>query len=160
MMRNKLQAIAIPTFEPMTWKWRVYVPPGRQFSLHSIIRPVSDSNLPTGGNSCGPIPAGEHLMTIALRKNESKENQWQWIVRCGGIECGPGLEGENAKWIEMPSNFAANAAGQKHLAIVEPGKPLEMLRYRSFPRTQTGGPLTGVGDGILVWIRDDGPGKP
>jgi hypothetical protein len=156
--RNKLQAIAIRTLEPMTWKWRVYIPPGRKFNLHHEIRGVADNNLPDRGSFCGPIPAGEQIMTVALRKDQAKDDEWQWIVKCGSCECGPVLTGRYAAWINRPSNVAANWAGQHQPTIAPPDRPLEMLRYRSFPLLGVGQgsqSLTGVGDGILVWIQEN-----
>ncbi len=158
--RDKLQAVAIRTLEPMTWKWRVYIPQGRKFNLHHEIRGVADNNLPNRGSFCGPTPTGEQIMTIALRKNQAKDDEWQWIVQCGSCLCGPILTGANAAWINRPSNVTANWAGQIQPSIAPAGKPLEMFRYRSFPMSAVGqGPtsLSGVGDGILVWIQEDQP---
>jgi hypothetical protein len=153
--RNKLQAIAIPTFEPMTWKWRIYVPPDRQFMIWDEINGVSDDNLPQRGSGCS-IGPGEQVLTIALKKDEST-GLWRWVEKSETVNCGPILPPQLANWIERPSNITARYAGEKEAVLAEPGQALELLRYRSFPRYDDGKSheLTGVGDGILVWIRED-----
>jgi hypothetical protein len=124
--RDRLHAIAVPTVEPMTWKWRIYVPPSRSFSVNFIIHPVSDSNLPEKGSSFGSLRPGEQTMTIALRKNESKTDQWNWIIQCGDHTGGPVLEGKHAQWISRASNSTSNGVAGNGQIVVEPGKPLEV----------------------------------
>ncbi len=153
--RNKLQAISIPTLEPMTWKWRVYVPPGRTFMLWSEINGVSDSNLPQRGSGCS-IGPGEQVVTIALRKDESK-GTWNWVEKTGTTICGPILPPSLSKWIDRPSSIVERHAGATQVEMAETGMPLELLRFRSFPLPKDGGPtsLSGIGDGILVWIAEE-----
>lgn len=74
--RDKLQAIAIPTLDPMTWKWRLYVPPAQPFWINFTIVGVSDTNLPATGEGCGPLVPGEQIVTVALRKDESATDRW------------------------------------------------------------------------------------
>jgi hypothetical protein len=159
--RDKLQAIAIPTIEPMTWKWRLYIPPGRLFWIDSEINGVSDANIPARGSGCS-LQSGEQVLTVALRKDESTGN-WQWIEHCGSTMCGPVLTPQQGKWIERPSNINVNSAAQKWQVVVQPHEPLELLRYRSFPFPKPNQPgpasLSGVGDGILIWIREENPSK-
>ena len=161
--RDKLQAIAIPTLDPMTWKWRLYVPAGQTFWINFIIVGVSDTNIPAAGDSCGPLVPGEQIVTVALRKDESATDRWRWIIRCGNLETGPVLEGKLAEWIPRPSNINANFAGYKGQTGAVSHQPLELLRYRSFPFPQPNKPgpteMSGPADGILIWIREEPAGK-
>jgi hypothetical protein len=146
--RDRLHAIAIPTLESMTWRWRVFVPAGRQFMINYIIEFIDDTGLPLAGSGCS-LQSGEQVLTIALRKNGAT-GDYDWVIKCGPTTCGPSLDARRSQWIDSkPTRSSWQVSEQVN---VPPGKPLEILRYRALPFGTTGAPMPA--DGILVWISE------
>src|SRR5262249_4060614 len=74
---RKIYAISVnsPPAAPNAWKWRFYLPPGRQYWLHTIVGLVSDKGYDNdnGFKSSTVLDCGEHVLEIAVAKNDDGE---------------------------------------------------------------------------------------
>jgi hypothetical protein len=155
---HKVHAVRMQTLEPMTWKWNVYIPNGREIHLRAGTKLDKRSFGDSG------IEAGNHTITVALRRNHL--NEWKLILADVGGNSnyqGPGdwqigISDELAKRIEGP-NYASSS-GVTGNAAAEPGIDLELLRYRMELYAENGPVrvandfLQGPHEGILIWITE------
>jgi hypothetical protein len=147
---HKLHAVALPTLEDNTWKWRVYVPAGRNFAVtaNSGVIPPTGESQGTSTSKSG-LSAGEQTITVVLRPNN--EGKWGWIIATGSTT--GHLQAPSGKKLNGRKSSASNGVVRTTVAA-EPGKGIELLRHRMFfsddPRKSAG--FDGPGEGILVTI--------
>jgi hypothetical protein len=76
------QAIAIPCEDPLTWKWRAYLPKGSKYSWHLNSGMIPATGVLGGGaSSQETVPRArgmETVMTVSLRKDPEPKNQ-RWL---------------------------------------------------------------------------------
>lgn len=75
------QAIVIPCEEPLTWKWRAYLPKGSKYSWHLNSGMIPAMGVLSGGASSPemlPRTQGEEaVITVSIRKDpEPKNKRW------------------------------------------------------------------------------------
>jgi hypothetical protein len=81
------QAISIRCEEPLTWKWRAYLPRGSNYSWHlnSGMIPANGVGGGSGGSSREGLPLAqgkEVVITVSIRKDpEPKNKRWVFSVR-------------------------------------------------------------------------------
>jgi hypothetical protein len=158
----KLQAIAMPTSEDMVWKWRVHVPNRQNIFLSVHAGVIDNAGFPgsPGGHAIDP---GEHVITVSYRQDHT--GVWQWFVV---IEPDPRTRGTISLSNPVPDSLAKVIAGSHSTAtsgvgstvtLAEPGKPLELFRFRIFPQAQSSPSGKDAGEGILMWIYEGMPGQ-
>ncbi len=78
---SKLNIIAVPTYEDLTWRWRVYVPQGKgeQICLSSYQIPLTGYS---GSFSSTTLPPGNYLLTATIRRN--RHGDWALSVGHAG----------------------------------------------------------------------------
>lgn len=74
-------AIAVPCEEPLTWKWRAYLPKGREYSWHLNSGMIPAMGVLDGGaSSQETLPRSQGMevtITVAIRKDpEPKNRRW------------------------------------------------------------------------------------
>jgi hypothetical protein len=75
--KTLLYAIALETYEPLTWRWRVYLPAGRTYSWRIIsgnIPPDGVSKEYVGSTNSASTTGVECIVILSFRKNP--DNKW------------------------------------------------------------------------------------
>lgn len=157
---DRLQVLIVPTVEDMTWKWHVHVPPRKNFYLASHMgKHIAAHGIPEQIEGMGLNP-GEHLVTVAFRLNA--KNEWELLVQnrsdaaaSGGVSTG--LPAKDAKPLIEHHITYSECAGEGSISSTDPGKPLQLLRYRVFSTPPSHQSQDDPTDGILVWICEGQP---
>jgi hypothetical protein len=159
-----LHAIAIPSFEDSTYRWRLHLPKGRKFYLHA----VAGSKIPEGGLPRGASrdtfvsehilvpPDGEVLTTIAINKDQ--QGRWRLLASVASQSTfWKPLPDELQSWLETPNSRSAFAVARGKTISVPSGEPLVLLQVRKIRKLPGGGVTHEVRptEGIAVWI-DEG----
>jgi hypothetical protein len=174
-------AISVPTYEDDTWKWRIYLPVGGQYSLctssgHLPSRAahpgnswfdevrITGSGMATNGGSF----EGEILLEARLVK---ENDEWHLVTNYSGIG-GSGIRtpGKNKESIYQPSGDWLSGPYRSTSSDVtldqksfEPGQSILLLHIVRPKITETPGGLRtgrrpqGSADGIAVWIEQQPP---
>lgn len=158
----KLQAIAMPTSDDMVWKWRVHVPDRQNIYLSVHVGVINDSGFPGSPGGSG-IDPGEHVITASYRQDHT--GVWQWFVvidsyprNRGSLSFSNPVSDSLAKVIAGNHSTATSGVGNT-VTLAEPGKPLELFRFRVFPQAQSSPSGKDSGEGILIWIYEGMPGQ-
>jgi hypothetical protein len=77
--KNLFYAIALDTYYPLTWRWRVYLPPGHKYSWNMFLGLVPRDDPPKDGNITStdgaPRAVGEEfIVNLSIRKDPN--NKW------------------------------------------------------------------------------------
>jgi hypothetical protein len=173
---NRTTAISVPTFEDDTWKWRIYLPAGGQYSICS-----SSGHLParigfagnawfdearkvgTGTSSTGTGLEGELLFEGRLVK---ENDTWMFVTNYVYSDGSTRSSSRSKESIDQPSgdwlSDRRSRITSSDIAIdqksFEPGKSILLLHMVRPEITDTpGGGHTsrtpqGPADGFAVWI--------
>jgi len=169
--QTKVHAIAFPGYQPLTWTYRVFLPPERNYvaackindlplsgTLPQCSSPPSFSGKPSGKSNCQSLglTPGEHLITLVF----SKDTQGDWrfsLYRRGSIfDPGGKLEDEHggysfaldAQW--LPSWEGIGGGVSEEMSVVAPDRPLVLLDIRPIRGAVRGGDKST--EGVIVWI--------
>lgn len=151
---EKVHAVSVPQVESLMWKWRIYVPQGRNFYLRlregtfSAGGKLGENTTHTASCNLGP---GEQTVTVALRKNH--KDQWNWIVNreSGAVSCGVGQE--IIEMIENDNYETITYGVRNKQTALEPGSNLELLRLMLLPSPNSR-IATDAGPGIVVFVNE------
>ncbi|HUE72404.1 MAG TPA: hypothetical protein VMP01_16080 [Pirellulaceae bacterium] len=78
---SKVYVAALPSFEPLRYRWRVYVPPGKQWMLQLRRGEFTDDEVRGSGAGTDLKVSGEFLLELAVQRN--LEGQVEIVARCG-----------------------------------------------------------------------------
>ncbi len=162
---NKICAIALPTFGPMQWRWRLHLPPGKRYQLRWTFGSIPESGLPDapGLNSFSlPDPAARSaatsepfLFTLAVHKNEAG----QWVVNQVLPNSSAAAAIDAPAWLDDTTRvgrMTERIAGRNQTDTGEAADPLVLLRYRKgkhVPPNQWTVDMQST-DGLIVWIEE------
>ena len=168
---TRIHAIALPEFRPLTWSYRVHLPPGRNYFVACKVnglplggvfpkfgRPPGTSTISSGkGNAVaiGLAPA-EYLITLAIFKNE--QGDWKCHLNCRSSNfvtdgkrkdatSGIGFSAKD-QWPSLQGSFSSGGVS-KQMTVVAPDKPIVLLDGRAIRGKGSSNKST---EGVLVWI--------
>jgi hypothetical protein len=168
---TKFHVRAVPTHDPLSWRWRIYVPPGQHW-FHMGIGRIAKTGLEAGsGSATGPSRptnslAGEFTMTARIERDTF--GNWQLIVSWPGGSSMMSINERDAGWLpkenrgphtQVRRKFHADVAGGRPMAgsarrremeSFPPDEPVVLLRLRAPAdlATDTGQPC----DGVMIWF--------
>lgn len=155
----KLNVFAVPTFEDMSWRWRVHVPEGprQRMCLSGVRIPVHGFS---GSYASTYMAPGDYLLTAIVRRNHSEK--WTLTVGRPGGSISTSIDDEHGGWLEEKSGvsrgWSTSQAGQNETEVREPGETLTLLRLRVMvpaPDGKSSHTTDDPSDGILIWIDDE-----
>lgn len=161
----------VPTYEPLSWRWRIYVPPG-QHSFHIGVGRISKTGLGAGSSSeRGPTRptdslVGEYTMTARIERDQL--GKWQLAVTWPDGGSMMSINEPYAGWLPKEPRGHHLQARKKYHVDVAGGKPMNGSARRreteSFPADEpvvllrlrapddlandTGQPC----EGVLIWF--------
>jgi len=162
------QAVAIETYEHMTWRWRIYLPKGHKYSWK-----VAYGNVPAEGISSQSAhdsigETGETILNVALRQN--KDNNWSLYLTFRPNNYGedgssyaestssvPIPDSVMKEMLQKPIGFEYIYIGINGAETRKLDGPIVLLRYR-IGQKMLGGGWTGSKNpmpGILVWLETE-----
>jgi len=154
----KLNVVAVPTYEDLTWRWRVHVPPGVGERICLATQQIPGQGHDTGGSLSATLPPGDYLLTATVRRNH--HGQWSLIVGHAGGSNMSNINEQSAGWLEPrpgANGWSASQAGQNDATVREPGTQLDLLRLRVMVQSPDGKSASNTdepADGLLIWVED------
>ena len=155
---TKLNVVAVPTFEDLTWRWRVHVPPGAGERIRLATQQIPGQGHDTGSSLSTTLEAGDYLLTATVRRNH--HGQWALIVGHSGGSNMTNINERSAGWLEPQSGasgWSTSQAGQNDATVREPGSKLDLLRLRVMVQSPDGTSASNTdkpADGLLIWVED------
>lgn len=151
---TKIHVVALPSYEDMLWRWRIYVPTGQSLRLFESAQDIPQNGLPANFvGSAGPLQEGEYVLTAAVRRD--RNGKWQITVAEPQSSNGFGIADEHTAWLTDSLGWETSQAGAASAEVYDPDQPFTLLRVRSMkkvsPNSSTSTP--DPTDGILLWIK-------
>jgi hypothetical protein len=144
---SKLHAIRLRTPDELTWKWRLWIPPGRKYALRVDGGMIPKTGFPTEGGTIGIYDAGEMWVEYRIQK-DPKTGSWQGMMYTSS----GGVGGGEQKWVEW-GRRVGTGEGVGNTTHVAP--PDEVLILGRFLHSQTAKDSTQIEDpasGFVIWL--------
>lgn len=165
----------VPTLEPLSWRWRIYAPPGER-SFHLGIGRVpavglqADTGAARGPSSPRDSLVGEYTMTARIERDQL--GKWRLAVSWPEGGLWTSILGPDASWlsagdryqdvhasrkcdIEVAGSKPVNgSATKRQTESFSPDEPVVLLRLRAPQdlKRDAGEPC----DGVLIWFENAG----
>lgn len=157
---EEIYAVALPTFEPMQWRWRIQLPNEGNCCVRSAFDQIPFREFPVASETDADIFIGRDgkqfkgpfILTIAVHKNEAK--QWVITTKVDGKSYTIPIR-QPPVWLDTNSflNWQTSVGGSNGTESSKPTERLTLLRYRKGivkpGRTSIDMQPT---DGMLFWI--------
>ena len=166
-----INAIAAASPDQHWWKWRVYLPKGRDYEIHIGVGAVPESGYQLPDEGVRMVVDGKRIFA---------SNQWQaailkggqeylveaWVqknpelgaygvaLRANGMTFSSALSKDQLKWTKASSSTSRGIVTLGSSEVCDPTKPVDLLRGTGQWR-KADGTYQDLG-GILIWIT---PGK-
>ncbi len=158
---QRVHAVRLPSIEDLTWRWRLYVPAGKQYKLHHMQGEIPRE---TGGSTTGHgwevLESGEYVVTCAIRK--SARGTWQLVFHTPSGRDASGIDDEYLGWLQSPGHTSQATGVQDGVKLKRNEEPLVLLHLRALPNatvdvsgSQSLGSSNfpgGATDGLMIWI--------
>ncbi len=160
MLRIKDQAkthiIAVEMLQDMVWRWRIFVPEGKEYLINTVVGEIPPNDYPPA-HQFERLESGETQLTISFLHDA----QGEWKAKTemtgdsGAASMSFKLPEEKMAWYGSSGTATSNvfrpSYGQK---LIEVTQPIQLIRLRKWFRQEAGTTTdrTQPANGILVWL--------
>jgi hypothetical protein len=152
--RNLIHAIALPVFEPNTYRFRVYVPSGKKYQLRYRTKDIPSKGFPTGsdGAMLGPVSGDDNIFEVRCKQDGEKIYLYYGSYSARYDILKPPVN-------EILSISLTDGVSSNKTTIQESGKPLLLVKRRDLYRDPNAAPVglspdTSTEHGIMIWIEE------
>jgi len=161
---NKLHAVAIPSYEDLTWRWRLHVPDNTTHLYRFATHDVPETGIPASPDSF-PLDGGDYELTAAIRKD--RNDDWALNVFAQRDPFGRiglrreqtfALDPDHSQWAARAPGSSSRQAGCDGTESMTPGEAMVLLRHRIMRELDDGSSSTVPEpcDGVMIWIVERG----
>ena len=150
---TKVNLVALPSYEEMLWRWRIYVPKGRALQICTATQDIPDQGFPNHVGATS-LQEGEYVLTVAIRKNRLQ--QWTLTVANPNSSAGFTISDDYAQWLADNPGWSSSQAGSGGTETTAVEEPFTLLRVRAMEPLPGGGSASSqkpVGEGVMIWIK-------
>ena len=150
---SRIHAVQVPGVESMLWKWRLHLPPGRQYSLHTATLDIPAAGFPVGGKWTFDAPEGANTLTVALRKDHL--GQWQMVASLPQGTVRIGIADDDAAGLRaITASPRAVSVRARRRYRAGPARGNARVHAHRNGRNGTSTP-DGPAKGVLVWLGEE-----
>ncbi len=160
--KDRIQAIGVPNFTAMTWKWKVYLPPNQKYVLKIKWNDISSEGLPQSQSSVRAIGGrgvdGEWTITCAIRRNP-KNTRWDIVTEydvaaIASYSTRRSIPQDAEQWIDSPEVGSSTSGVARQQVVVANSDSLVLLRWRLMEKVSptTSKTPKGPARGLMIWI--------
>jgi hypothetical protein len=163
--RTKFHAVTVPTEEPNTWRWRIFLPKGHRYSWQIASKEIPQNTVPKGGH--GSYSNGHDwenesvvLVTATLRKTDDGDWRLSITPRIGDgrntfVGAAVTIPKEDLAWMfEVPCTDGQVLA-QREMVVRDPAGPFIFLQRRPCEKQPDGNyvPSPNPMPGFMIWLQ-------
>jgi len=147
---SKLCAIRVRTDDDLTWKWRVWIPPGRGYRLRTdqvAGHKVSKEGFGTRGGTITMRDSGEYWVKYQIRQDLIDGKWYGSLSWEGGSVCK-----DLQEWVEWPQKTATGTGVGYSVKVHNSTGPFELIRYRVSQSADDSEDIEDPSSGVHVWL--------
>jgi hypothetical protein len=158
---DTLNVLELPTYEDMTWRWRVHVPSATKYRLLISTQEIPSTGVPSDHGSSELAP-GEYIVTAAVRRD--RLGRWRLTLVQQNGTIGMVIPEEHANWLTDGPGYSTERAGSGASVAATSDEPFVFLRLNCMQKTPGGGgvsaPPGARTEGIMIWVDEKPMGAP
>jgi heme/copper-type cytochrome/quinol oxidase subunit 2 len=142
---TKVHAIAVPT-DGVTWKWRIWIPEGAHYELHSASENIPKSGVPqnTGMQTIGA--SGEHRVEYQIRIDP---RTGKWMDKCS-LDTGS-VGSSQQDWVDWTKRMTTNEGVFESTKVFEPKERVVLRRFR-VGQVSSSSQIPDPSAGFMIWL--------
>lgn len=153
---TRIHVLPVELQEPKAWRWRLYLPPSRNYELHEAMSDIPPQGVVRGGHSV--FRPGEYTVTARIQRDEHA--RWSLMLFYDQGSASMPFPAEQTDWLERrEGGFQTEGViGTVHgrgTQVFAPNDAVVLLRVRASTKVPGGGWSAPAGptQGVLLWIR-------
>ena len=158
---ERIYAIALPSYGPLQWRWRIQIPRDGNHCLGYAFTDIPASGIPPNGKILAtsfPMkpwdpPTRTFILDIGIFKDE--DGRWKMQVRSPDTRTISIIQNP-PDWLEKtaPKSWETYLGGSKKTDAADCNSELFLLKYRRVKKLQNGTGYDGITptDGLAIWI--------
>jgi hypothetical protein len=166
--RSKVHVIALDSDEQNSWRWRMFVPKGRKYSLNISAESIPKDDVPPQAQMAGysnePYWERENEVLVTAKLRQLDDGNWRLSVspRIGDSKnqmAGAALQipKEKLQWMTEVSATDGRVAGSNGVKIFKASEPIILLQRRPCERQPDGSyqPSPNPMPGFMIWLKEE-----
>lgn len=151
---RKLHVVTVPTYEDLTYRWRILIPEGQVIRILQATREIPQSGYPANFGA-SYLPEGEYVLTVAVRRDHL--GQWRLTATNPQGSVSMGIAQEDSAWLVDSPGASTSQAGAQETESFDPGERIVLLRDRTMQRQPDGSASSTPEpcDGIMIWLEPE-----
>ncbi|HVX11520.1 MAG TPA: hypothetical protein VHC22_10085 [Pirellulales bacterium] len=155
---DRLNVVAVPTYDDLTWRWRAHVPEARKYYLDWATAEIPEIGVPLHPHKGirFSLPAGEFMLTVAARRD--RVGEWKLTVaEQHHSSVSTPIPEDHAGWlVDNPGYIMTSQAGTDGTESATDGEHLVLLRV-TCGTTATPNTPPASSSGLMVWAVEERP---
>jgi hypothetical protein len=140
-------AIRVRTKDEYTWKWRVWIPEGREYRLKYSGEQIPKNGIPQSHGSITLSDPGEIWIEYRISPNPQSE-QWSDKLYTPNAAVGSAMQ----KWVKWTRRTTTNEGISYTTQVTEPGKIIVLNRERVSQTAADSSRIEDPSAGFMIWL--------
>jgi hypothetical protein len=143
---TRFYAIKLPTDNALEWAWRIWIPEGRRYQVHTASGPVPKEGFPQMRATVTIGQPGEHVVRYRIER-DPRDNHWQGTMKAGGASVGKFEQ----PWVEWGNRTSMTGGVGTSTVDFPPDERVELIRHRVSQATSTD-KIEDPSAGFMIWL--------
>jgi hypothetical protein len=147
---TKLHAVRTNTHDELEWKWRIWVPEGKRYRLHSRGGPVPEKGYPRDSFSMTFGTPGEHVIRYRI-SYDPRDGVWYGYLHMLGTS----VRTDEQPWVKWPSRSSTSTGIYSTTkSYDQTDQPMEIFRFRVSDADGSQS-IPDPAAGFMIWLQPD-----
>lgn len=144
---SKVYAISVRTADDFTWKWRVWIPEGRQYLLHYTSESIPKQGYPRSHGTITIVRAGEMWIEYRITRGPRSGKMTDKLSASTGSSVGSSEQ----SWVDSRSVSTGDGVGRSTTEF-EPDEVVLLNRHRVSTTVNSSSMVEDPSQGFMVWL--------
>jgi hypothetical protein len=145
---TKLHAIQVRQTDELVWKWRLWIPAGHSYVLHTVGGKVPHEGFPPNSNTLTISHTGETWVEYRIAKN-ANDGHWWGMVAMPGVR----TNGSEQPWVDWRPRVGSGECVGETTETCEPDKAFLLGRYYYSQSAARGSQtIEDPASGFMIWL--------
>jgi hypothetical protein len=144
---TKIHAIQVNTRDELTWKWRVWIPPGRKCVIRAFSDGIPKKGFPQQGGSLFIHEPGEHMIGYEIDRDRINGKWYGKTTLAGTGSVGK----DDQPWVEWTTKTSTSGGVPTDVRTFESDQRVELIRFR-ISQTSDSSKIEDPSAGFMIWL--------
>jgi hypothetical protein len=145
--RTKFHAIKVRTDGEYLWKWRVWIPDGREYQLNIATQDIPKDGYPSGNGMITLDKPGESWIEYRIAKDPDGKN---WMDK---LSTPSGSVGSSSQpWVTWSRKMSTGGGVDHKTQVFESGKKVLLARHRVSKKATNSTQIEDPSAGFMIWL--------